>query len=146
MRYSTSAHVVNVLFIGALFLAPVGYCLAHPSIPVEVGRGVIMLSFFLGAIAIADWYGTRFSDSLYGILIAIAFGGIAALVAASVASWKSGIDFADVVFFRAYGAWEGNRILLRTYVVAIGALSLGVVALPRLVFLRLVSGNTFQSR
>jgi hypothetical protein len=139
MRYSRSAHVVNVLFIGAVFLAPIGYCLAHPSIPVEVGRGVIMLSFFLGAIAIADWYGTRLCNSLYGILIAIAFGGIAALIAASAVSWKAGIDFADIAFFKTYSAWEGNRMLLKSYVVAIGALFLGLVALPRLLLLRLVS-------
>lgn len=129
MRYSGAAHIVNVLFIGAVFLAPIGYCLSDPSIPVEVGRAVIMVSFLLGAIAIADWYGPRLSNSWQGILMVMVFGGITALVMAGIASWRSGASFADVALFKTYSTWDGQSG---------GALALGIVAIPRMVLLRLV--------
>jgi hypothetical protein len=146
VRYNLSAHVVNVLFIAIVFVAPIGYCLSNPSIPIEVGTGVIMLSFFLGAIAITDWYGPRFSNSLQGILLFIAFGGMAALVIATVASWKSGVAFIDVALFKTYDGWDGSRRLLRMYAVSIGALFLGIVSLPRLLLLRIVASEALSAR
>jgi hypothetical protein len=140
MRYSAAGHAVNILFILAVVLAPISICLANPSIPVEVGRAVIILSFGMGGLALFDWYGFHVGNSSVGLMFGIAGGAIAALAALAIVAGTSNFSVSDLALFRAHDGWDGRRNLLKLYLVGVGLFSTALLGVPRLLVLSLVSG------
>jgi predicted membrane metal-binding protein len=65
IRYTLAAHLVNAAFILIVFVLPAAYLLSNPSVPIEIGRGVIIISFLLGALLIADWYHMHMTNSFF---------------------------------------------------------------------------------
>lgn len=146
MRYSPAANLVNVLFIGTVFLAPISYCLTHPSIPADIGRAVILLSFALGAFAIGDWYHFYLSNSGGGISLGIILGAITAFVGVAIASASTAHSIGDLAFFQTTEGWAAQRFLLRLYVAGVGVLAVAVLGVPRLAVLRLVTSQPLPRR
>jgi hypothetical protein len=139
MKYSRLANGINVLFILGIYIAPIGYCLSDHSIPTDVGRTVIVLSFALGAFAIADWYYMYMTNSFNGIAWAIALGALVAVGALLIASVASGASVADLALFHSVEIWDGQRISLRAYVAGVGVVAVALVSVPRLLLIRSLS-------
>ncbi len=135
MNYSARANFVNILFITLVFVAPVGYCLYDTTIPSEVGRTVIVLSFFLGAFVIADWYHMYYSNSFGGACGAIGLGAGIAVLALVIGMALTSTPISDLARLERVEDWENVGWLLRAYVAGIGMAAAAIVGVIRLLLI-----------
>ncbi len=135
MNYSARANFVNILFIALIFVAPIGYCLYDTTIPPEIGRTVIVLSFLLGAFVIADWYHMYYSNSFGGAFGAIGFGAGIAVLALVIGMALTSTPIFELALFERVEDWENIRWLLRAYVAGIGMAAAAIVGVVRLVLI-----------
>jgi len=139
MKYAPLANVVNVAFIAALFLVPSAYCLWDTSLPTEIGRTVIILSFGLSAFAIGDWYHLYCTNSYSGIRIGAVLGIVMVVVPTIYVSWRSDASPLDAALFRPSSIWDGHTYGLRTYLAGIGVVGTAIVSVPRLALIKAIS-------
>ena len=132
MNYSIRANFVNISFIALIFIAPVGYCLYDTTIPLEIGRTVIVLSFLLAGFVIADWYHMYSSNSFRGAFSAIAFGAGIATVSLLIAVVITGSSIVELAMFERVEAWENGGWFLRAYIAGIGLSAASIVGVARL--------------
>ncbi len=133
MNYSARANFLNFLFIALIFVAPISYCLYDTTIPPEIGRTVIVLSFLLGAFVIADWYHMYYSNSFGGAFGAIGFGAGIAVISLAIVVGVTGTTILELAMFERVEDWENFGWLLRAYVAGIGMSAAAVVGVVRLV-------------
>lgn len=142
MRYAPLAHIVNVMFIAALFLVPLAYCLWDTSVPTDIGRTVILLSFGLSAFAIGDWYHFHYTNTFAGIRLAMALGLLLVAASALYVSWVAKASLIDVFMFSPSTLWDGHRYGLKAFLAGIGVVGTAIVSIPRLVLIRALSGQS----
>lgn len=135
MNYSARANFVNILFIALIFIVPIGYCLYDTTIPPEIGRTVIVLSFLLGAFVIGDWYHMYYSNTFGGAFGAIGFGFGIAVISLAIAVGLTGTSILELAMFERVEDWENIGWLLRAYVAGIGMSAAAVVGVVRLVII-----------
>ncbi len=135
MNYSARANFVNILFIALIFVAPIGYCLYDTTIPPEIGRTVIVLSFLLGAFVIADWYHLYYSNSFGGAFGAIGFGACIAVLALVIGMVLTSTPIYELAVFERVEDWENIGWLLRAYVAGIGMAAAAIVGIIRLLLI-----------
>jgi len=141
MNYSFPANLVNIVFIAAVFLLPVGFCLYFAIAP-EVGRTVIMLSFFLAGFLIADWYHFYSGNSYSGIGWALVTGIVAAFVSVAIVAILTGSSIWEIAALESPESWDGfSSYVLRFYITGVGIVLTAVVSIPRLFLVKYFSNE-----
>jgi hypothetical protein len=132
MNYSARAKIINILFIALIFFAPISYCLYETSIPPEICRTVIIMSFALAAFVIMDWYHFYSSNSFRGAVGAITLGVAMAIISLLAAATFSDSSIAELATFERVEAWGNQSWLLRGHVAGIGVSTAAIVGIGRL--------------
>jgi hypothetical protein len=127
--------------VSLIFVAPIGYCLYDTSIPTEVGRAVIVLSFLLTAFILMDWYHLYASNSYRGILSGLGLGLGAAGAALTVVSFGNGAPVIDLALFESLAHWQGYAFLMKVYICGVGFAAVSLVSIPRLILIRMLSAD-----
>ena len=132
---------MNIFFIALIFIAPVGYCLYDTTIPTEVGRTVIVISFLLAAFVIADWYHFYSSNTFYGAFGAIGFGAVMMTISLVVTAMVTGASIVELATFENHESRGGLNWLLRFYVAGMGVFAAAIVGVVRLIVIRGLGGS-----
>jgi hypothetical protein len=139
MRYVPRANAINIAFIAALFLVPLAYCLWDTSIPTDIGRTAIVVSFGLSAFAIGDWYHFYYTNSYSGIRLGLVIGSVMATAPTVYVALRSNTSPIDAAMFGPSTIWDGYGYGLRIYLAGVGVVGTAIISIPRLALLKAVS-------
>jgi hypothetical protein len=136
MKYSLSAHIINILFIGIFAVTPIIYCFKNTSISDETFRLIFFFTFLFGALIFADWYHIYFTNTFKSIGFTCVLGVFIAAACLVIASKINDRTIFDLISFKVE-AWRESHFLMRFFIVGVGIAICAMYSIPRLFLIKI---------
>lgn len=139
-RYSPAAHLINLFFLVGFVALPICWCLTSVTLQPQTFEMILFAVFLLTVVILADWYHFYFSNAYRSLALALVAGvGLAGL------ALLLGRLMGTSGFFKLMSldpkAWGGTGELFKLYVLGLGIFCSALLSLPRLFFIKLLSGK-----